>query len=114
MREEELDNVRATAWLQLIALRTAGVIRPECSDFLSLAGEGTILHDLNGEELALRIPLITKGAPGYVDIALHPTLGSLILAVRTGKEWNEDTIAKEARERAKQKGIGDNISVEFI
>jgi len=62
-------------------------------------GAATPVYDVNGEELFHRIALLRSGIPqGYADVAVHPAMGSPLLAVAPAAVWNEQAIVALARE----------------
>jgi len=59
----------------------------------------TPVYDVNGELLFHRFPLSRRGAPaGYADVAVHPAMGSPLLAVAPSATWDEQAVLAAARE----------------
>ncbi len=97
------DEHRIRVALELNALHSTGAI----GDALEAAriGTGTPIYDLNGELLYERIPLSGRRGAGYADIAFHPAMGGVLMAVSHGSKWDANAILKEARtELARQGG----------
>jgi hypothetical protein len=58
----------------------------------------TPVYDVNGELLFHRFPIVRGVSNGYADIAVHPAMGSPLLAVAPTATWNEQTVVDAARE----------------
>jgi hypothetical protein len=65
-------------------------------------GAGTMVYDLNGTPLFERLPLTADGLEGHADVALHPGMGTVLMAVRPETPWNEANLLEEARVAAKE------------
>jgi hypothetical protein len=64
-------------------------------------GTPTPIHDLNGEVLYRRIPLSRDDRPiGYTDVASHPAMGSVLVAVSFGT-WEPEALLERATEAAR-------------
>ncbi|MGM0385280.1 MAG: hypothetical protein ACQERF_04765 [Actinomycetota bacterium] len=58
---------------------------------------GTVVHDLNGEPLFRRIPLVrNRRGLGYSDIAVNDIFGEPLLSISFHGRWNEAAILRAA------------------
>lgn len=89
---------RRIAGVELNALALAGVFAKERLDDAEVSAEATPIHDVNGEVLFYRLPVVRRAERlGSVDIAAHPALGDPLLAYADGMDWNPDALLGEAR-----------------
>lgn len=92
---------RRIAGVELNALVLAGVFARERLDEAEVSSDATPVHDLNGEVLFYRLPVVHDQRPlGAVDVAAHPAMGEPLLAYADGMDWNPDAIVGQAREVA--------------
>ncbi|MGH2689257.1 MAG: C39 family peptidase [Actinomycetota bacterium] len=95
------EQARRLAMVELGLLRATEVL-PERPFEGARPGSPSPIYDVNGEVLFHRIPLRSRGAEGYADIAGHPSLGGVLLAVATGAAWDKAAIFAEATAVAKR------------
>lgn len=88
------EEQRVRVALELNALNWTGAF----DDSLEGAriGVGTPIYDLHGTQLWERIPLTSDRHVGYADVAVHPAIGAVLMAVSQGLEWNEEALLEEA------------------
>ncbi len=92
---------RRIAGIELNALVLAGVFPKERLDEAEVSARATPVHDINGEVLFYRLPVVRgREKLGAVDVAAHPALGDPMLAYADGMDWNPDALIGEAREVA--------------
>ena len=86
------------AWGELNVLNLARTLPPGLDG--AQIGAATPIYDLSGDELYLRFPL-RKGSAGAgaADVATHPALGAVLLAV-SQSPWNERELLAQARKAA--------------
>jgi hypothetical protein len=99
------DNlVGPVAWAHVTGLFGAGVL-PPTFDGLTVASTGDAIHDIDGELLYRRVPLVRDGIPeAYVDVAVHPAMGHPFLAVGLGI-WSGPDALRAAAARASEMGV---------
>jgi hypothetical protein len=92
------DTHRRRAAVELNALHASGAL----GDALERAriGDGTPVHDLDGEVLFERLPLTGQGHAGYADVAIHPAMGSILMSVSPDTPWDEAELLEAARRAA--------------
>lgn len=88
------DEQRIRVAIELNALNATGAI----GDALEGAaiGTGTPIYDLNGTLLYERIPLTGDGVAGYADVAIHSTIGAVLMAVSHGLAWDGRALLDKA------------------
>lgn len=63
----------------------------------------TTIHDLNGEPLFYRVPLLLKKQPvAYADIAANPAMGAVVLAFHMKMVWQPEELVNSAEAAAKK------------
>ncbi|HUL65214.1 MAG TPA: C39 family peptidase [Burkholderiaceae bacterium] len=78
-------------------------------------GKGTSIHDVNGEELYARFPVVHgKESFGWVDVASHPVFGAPVLGGAAGAEWNPDALIAAAGRAARKTGLRKWSSTRFV
>jgi hypothetical protein len=103
----------ARVWGELGLMNVARLLPPAFEG--SRIGAATPVFDLNGEELFVRVPLRKGGAVvGYADVATHPGLGAVLLAVSQGLPWNERALLAQARKAAGRRLRQKPDSVRFV
>jgi hypothetical protein len=110
-----IDEVQRLAGLELNALRAARVLGDEFEG-VRVPRAGTVIYDVNGAPLFCRLPL--KGGrttSAYADIALNEALGEPLLAVATGRTWDEAALREAGAEVARKGRRGLKYdSVRFV
>jgi peptidase C39-like protein len=102
-------NVQHIALLELNLLNYSKAVALDGATL----GAATPVYDVNGEELFHRFALLRRGTPhGYADVAVHPAMGSPLLAVAPDAVWNEQAIVALARE-ALLRGAVDEVSAHY-
>ena len=83
---------------QLAALARAGALPPGCRRAATLGDPGTLLRDLNGQDILLRVPLLgdDREGRGYLDIALVRDFGTVLYSFSHGEPWDEERVRAEA------------------
>ncbi len=102
------DEHRLRVAVELNALNSMGAFGDSLEG--ALIGTGTPIYDLNGTQLYERIPLTSDHLAGYADIAVHPAIGAVLMAVSQGLEWNERALLDEAN-RAVQEHLAPDAKV---
>jgi len=78
-------------------------------------GKGTNIHDVNGEELYARFPIVHgKESLGWVDVASHPIFGAAVLGGAAGAEWNPEALIAAAARAARKTGLRKWSSTRFV
>jgi hypothetical protein len=110
------DRHRRRVAVELNALHWSGVL----GDALEGAtiGVGTPIHDLGGEVLFERLPLIQgDDVVGHADAALHSAMGTILLQVSPDGPWNEAELVQRARQAADEivpGGVPPDATVRFV
>ena len=103
MSSSQLQEARRLAGLELNALRYVDALPAASLEGARIAATGTPVHDLSGELLFYRFPVLKRGAPpAFVDIAAHPAVGAPLIAVSSGFEWNAKAILSQAATAARR------------
>ncbi len=104
LEEEEAARV---AGIEINAHAAAGTLPIDELVGAAVSKEPTPIHDINGEVLFYRIPLVRgRRQVAVADIAAHDVLGDPLLAVSAGLSWRPDAIIGEAREQARRQDLG--------
>lgn len=82
-------------WIELNVLNLVGELPGV--DGARIARSGTVVHDLNGEPLFLRVGLEGCDVELFADSAIDPRLGAPLLAF-SHAEWDPDALLDEAAE----------------
>lgn len=117
MVEADARLARRIAGIELNALAASGTLRPAHFRGAEVGRETTPIHDVNGEVLLHRVPIVRRrDQVAWVDIAVNEVLGDPLVGVTSGVEWNPDAIIGEAREHATKQGlqIDDADEVRFV
>lgn len=97
------EMIKRIAGLELNALLYSGVLPRQLFESGRVRSTGTPVFDINGELLFYRVP-VTKGTHlFYADIAANLELGSPLMAVQHGPDWNFRKLMKEGKQIAEQK-----------
>lgn len=89
--------VKRLAGLELNALLYSKILPARLFQGARIRSSGTPVYDINGERLFYRIPVMKGRIPvAYVDIAANPILGSPLLAVHHGLDWNRKRLLNQA------------------
>jgi len=88
------EEHRIRVALELNALSWTGALGDALEG--AVLGTGSPIYDLNGTQLYERIPLDGPRGPGYADVAVHPAMGAVLMAVSQGLRWNEKELIAEA------------------
>jgi hypothetical protein len=90
------NEQRIRVAIELNALHSTGAF----GDTLEGAriGSGTPIFDLNGTQLYERIPLTSGRVEGYADVAVHPAIGGVLMAVSHGLAWDGSALLEQSRE----------------
>lgn len=108
---------RRVAGVELNALALAGVFPKERLDEAEVSAQATPVHDVNGEVLFYRLPVLRgREKLGSVDVAAHPALGDPLLAYADGLDWNPDALLGEARQVALKRRlkVSDTDEARFV
>lgn len=95
-------------WVELNHLVLVGALPGRLDGAVIGLGDATTIHDLNGAELFVRIPLRGRGdqrRAGHVDVAAHPALGHPLVAVSLDGWWNEERLRREGTRAAHARGL---------
>ncbi|HEX2831934.1 MAG TPA: C39 family peptidase [Thermoanaerobaculia bacterium] len=91
------------AGLEVNSLLAAGVLPPSRFQETRLSASPTPIHDLNGELLFYRVPILRgRVTDSYADVAAFPVFGGLLLRVATGLSWDEKALLKAAETAARK------------
>jgi hypothetical protein len=91
------QTVKRIAALELNALLYTNVLPYETFNNSIIRSPGTPIHDINGELLYYRIPILKgRNLIAYSDIAANSVFGSPLIAISSGQEWNEKYILNKA------------------
>jgi len=101
------SKVKRLAGLELNALLYSKILPAPLFQGARIRSSGTPVYDISGEKLFYRIPVMKGRTPvAHADVAANPVLGSPLLAVHHGLDWNRRhllnqavAIAKRARKR---------------
>jgi len=89
----EDPTARQAAAVQASVLHAAGVL-PDGVLGARFDEPGTPVHDLTGEVLVERLPLVRGG---YADVGVHPATGAALVAVVPGADWDPGRLVEEGR-----------------
>lgn len=113
----DIKTLRQIAWTQVSLLRAAEVL-PPAYEGRRIGERATPIHDLNGEELYHRLPLMAEnerdGARAFVDLAVHPAMGELLVGVSHGVPWHEERLLEEAKHAARKREVARFDDVRFV
>src|SRR5947199_3124094 len=103
-KQEALEIARIQLTFLIAALPEA------CAGSAGLAGAMTVLKDADGVDMLVRVRLLSAQGEGvgYADISIVPELGSVVLSIAQGVEWDEGAI------RSKIEDQGFDSSGSFI
>lgn len=91
------STVKRLAGLELNALLYSETLPKHIFQGARIRSSGTPIYDVSGERLFYRIPVMRgRTQVAYADIAANPALGSPLLAVHQGLEWNARALLDQA------------------
>jgi hypothetical protein len=94
MSEARTQENIALAVLAASALISADAL-PDSLDGRAVQDGGTPVFDINGELLFHRVAFAGEG-PGYIDVGVHPALGTVMVAVSPEARWYPDGLIEGA------------------
>ena len=103
MSKVGLEQARILGGHELNALSAVEAIPTEEISGGRVGARGTVIYDINGEELFYRIPIYKgRGRSAFADLSADEALGEPLLATTHGIAWNEAAIRKEAASHARR------------
>ncbi len=91
------EEALSLARLQLMALESGRVLPGRCLLSTLASGGATVLQDLDGQDIMLRVSLVREDGEGagYADVAIVPDFGTVLYSVVRGASWDEARIRAE-------------------
>lgn len=116
MTKMKLSRLKRLTGLELNDVLFNKILPKKLFDRSRITSSGTLVYDLNGETLFHRVPIRKgKNQISFADIAVNSQLGSPLLSISYGQEWNQAKVVKEAKKQAvkKRRGIKFN-KIKFV
>jgi len=97
-------DVKRLAWIELNLLHYSGAF-PQAALEGAQLHRSTPVHDLNGQVLFHRFPILRlELSIGYADVAAHTAFGAPLLAVAPHAIWNERELLAQAQDALRKRG----------
>ena len=99
-----LERVKRLAGLEMNLVLFANLLPREIFEGGRVVSPGTMIHDLSGEVLFHRLPIVKgRATVGYVDIAANSAFAFPLIGASQSIAWDEEALLKQAVSAARKR-----------